>query len=88
MPAMLHQRKSQLTDSKDSKLSDDHDMIHDHSLMQPKNNRRESFDEAGNPIVGGGSTPVKFNVMPAVQSGLPSDINATLGSKDKMISSV
>ena len=40
--ALLNQRKSQLTDSKDSKLSDEHDMIHDRSFMQPKNNRRES----------------------------------------------
>ena len=32
-----------MTDSKDSKLSDDPDMIHDGSVMQPKN-QQESYD--------------------------------------------
>ena len=75
--ALLHQRKSQLTDSKDSKLSDEHDMIHDRSFMQPKNNRRESADSNNNQTGSGGQ---QMNLNSAYRIGMPSDIVETIVS--------
>ena len=71
----LPQRHSQMTDSKDSKLSDDPDMIHDGSVMQPKN-QQESYDSK---LTGGDGA--KFTLPQAYKDAESEDTGSNKGRK-------
>ena len=73
----LPQMHSQMTDSKDSKLSDDPDMIHDGSFMQPKN-QQESYDSK---LTGGDGG--KINLTSAYKDVDSEGVGSNQGGKGK-----